>query len=348
MKLKQLFTSIFSFAAAIASSQTTITSATFMQAGQTFIQADDTLGFSTYDPGNAGANQVWDFTDFEESSFDTMDILNAASTPNAAQFPSANYAFYNRTDDTYGYFAVTPTLLTAIGVSGDQTDMFGSIAFNPAAREFKFPFNYLDTIHTRRGFQFAFSGADFGQPEVDSIRFSTLDVVIKEADAWGQLSLTSGTYNVLRLRESGMSYSTTAIKIPMVGWMQNGTDSTEVLSYTFQAEGIAVPILTLTMDADQDTVTSATAYKSSTVGIMKPAEKQLVNVYPNPVSDVLTVVSNHKLNLQIFDVTGKLLESHNLTESIRQLSVSHLSEGIYILHFTDANGNSSSERLIVQ
>ena len=55
-----------------------------------------------------------------------------------------------------------------------------------------------------------------------------------------------------------------------------------------------------------------------------------VEVFPNPVSDVLNIHSNlDVLNVEIYDISGaKLLES-----SDRQISISHLLSGNYFLKF---------------
>jgi hypothetical protein len=81
----------------------------------------------------------------------------------------------------------------------------------------------------------------------------------------------------------------------------------------------------------------------------------LVEVYPNPVDDKLTVeyimfggMTANTLN--IYDINGKLLMTKNITKAmdIIDINVSQLSAGTYILSFGKEEANSSSTKFIVK
>jgi hypothetical protein len=57
-----------------------------------------------------------------------------------------------------------------------------------------------------------------------------------------------------------------------------------------------------------------------------------LKVYPNPAKDVLNIELNYKKGfvINIFDVTGKLVETINGSEGINQINVAEFKKGFYI------------------
>ncbi|PID88892.1 MAG: hypothetical protein CSB02_00335 [Bacteroidia bacterium] len=81
--------------------------------------------------------------------------------------------------------------------------------------------------------------------------------------------------------------------------------------------------------------------------VMEPAEgiqaadKALgVSVYPNPANDYIEVsVSNmsvKKLNLQVYDLLGKLVQSYSTSQQTTRLNIKDLEKGVYILKVGNA------------
>lgn len=69
-------------------------------------------------------------------------------------------------------------------------------------------------------------------------------------------------------------------------------------------------------------------------------------IYPNPVSEVLTIDSEIDINLaQVFDLTGKeILQQANT----KQLNVSILPKGVYLLKIFDINGKYNVQKFVKQ
>ncbi len=76
--------------------------------------------------------------------------------------------------------------------------------------------------------------------------------------------------------------------------------------------------------------------------VMEPAEgmqeagKALgVSVYPNPANDYIEVVVSNmsvkKLNLQVYDFLGKLVQSHSISQQTTRLNIKDLKKGVYVL-----------------
>jgi hypothetical protein len=77
-----------------------------------------------------------------------------------------------------------------------------------------------------------------------------------------------------------------------------------------------------------------------------------LKLYPNPVSSeyLLTIRSNSNVEVQIVDLLGRLVRSpFSIRKYVRySLSMGHLASGIYIIKVIDGNGNTKSERLMVE
>ncbi len=62
------------------------------------------------------------------------------------------------------------------------------------------------------------------------------------------------------------------------------------------------------------------------------ANRQNLNVYPNPVLDVLNIDSDSKLSgVTVYDLTGKAVSSHTMAAQKNQINLSKLSPGVYVV-----------------
>ncbi len=68
--------------------------------------------------------------------------------------------------------------------------------------------------------------------------------------------------------------------------------------------------------------------QSSTLAV-SDLKNQKLKIYPNPVKDLLNIISNEQIaTIKIFDLSGRLLQSE---KAAAQLNVSHLAKGMYLL-----------------
>ena len=65
-------------------------------------------------------------------------------------------------------------------------------------------------------------------------------------------------------------------------------------------------------------------------------------VYPNPVEDVINIVSNLDIRVNLYDMSGKILKQ-NITE--KQIDLSNLPQGVYFLNI-EHEGNIYNKRII--
>jgi serine protease AprX len=67
-------------------------------------------------------------------------------------------------------------------------------------------------------------------------------------------------------------------------------------------------------------------------------------VYPNPATDILNIQrpsANEITTLRIFDVLGKSVLEQDITESSRQLDISAMAPGLYIMYFQSGNASKT-------
>ena len=87
-----------------------------------------------------------------------------------------------------------------------------------------------------------------------------------------------------------------------------------------------------------------------TLGINRLSENATVNIYPNPAKDKLNIeayFSDQSLYATICDMDGRAILHTDLVNGINAISVSGLSNGIYILKVSDSNGMSRMSKVTV-
>ena len=75
-----------------------------------------------------------------------------------------------------------------------------------------------------------------------------------------------------------------------------------------------------------------------TLGTSAADLSKLINIYPNPVTDVLKIASKEKvLNLQVYAADGKVVKVKS-NPSLDHLDVTHLPAGMYVLKIITSKG----------
>lgn len=73
-------------------------------------------------------------------------------------------------------------------------------------------------------------------------------------------------------------------------------------------------------------------------------------IYPNPVKEVLqiTSTSNQLITAKIYDINGKLLQSHSLEIGLSAIDVKALNQGLYFVVFKSKTGERVSKKFVKQ
>lgn len=313
--------------------QPTLTSATNAPvAGDKFVAHNfDTAGITW---GASGASATWNFGSVTTTNTDTATFMSCASTPFCDSFAGANLASFDGGD--YTYLISNTAAITAIGAHSDTN----YIHFIDPKVFMKFPFTYnnmfVDTSVVGL----------FGSAEMRYIDSNF-------ADAYGTLTLPTGTYNnVLRVHTK----STQTITI---GGMPFSTAATE--AYTWYASGFHSPLAIL----DVDTAGTGIPYvkearyytgNSSSTGINHTAKSNIqLELSPNPATDVLHISfdlqTEANATLEIVDLTGKTVykaNNFNIGSNNVTVSTAELQAGMYIVHLRTSNGITATKFSVIK
>ncbi len=72
-----------------------------------------------------------------------------------------------------------------------------------------------------------------------------------------------------------------------------------------------------------------------------------LSVFPNPTSGVMEIVSDEVMEqIEVMDVTGKVVFSEKLKVKSEKLDISHLSEGVYYLKVTYQNNTTAYKKIV--
>jgi hypothetical protein len=74
---------------------------------------------------------------------------------------------------------------------------------------------------------------------------------------------------------------------------------------------------------------------------------ELVEVYPNPVNNELTIESQEDMNqIEVYNITGQLLQTVNPTSSVVKINFSAYMQGVYLVKVYAINGDVTTSRVV--
>lgn len=115
------------------------------------------------------------------------------------------------------------------------------------------------------------------------------------------------------------------------------------------------PALTVDLDANKESITSIIFRESSKKmeGTYDPTSVSginsidRVNVYPNPVQNMLNITGAHGAAYTVSDITGRVMFSGNIASNNLSIDVSGINAGIYILNIAK-EGNTANVKFTKQ
>lgn len=347
--------SIFSFLllgffAGLAQAQPVISTSVLPNIGDVVtLTVADTINVN---PGNAGANQTWNFANLQPLSGTqptTNQYIAPAGTPYFGNFPSATIVTKVLQDTVvYAYFREEPNQFLYLGAGSIVYDQLFS---NPDA-QLKYPTNFNATYQD----DFAYS-TDAGNAFV----FYSEGSRTVKYDAYGTLTTPLGTFqNAMRIKATSSQIDSTGLpgfeiinqtNLTTYAWLVAGHPGTMASVYYTQT-------ITETRIVGFDTtiitspVTKAVNYVSaSSVGAFElaPSLEGItdLNLGPNPATDQLNLRfkannGEQDLKLLITDASGRVLQTQAfasvLGENTLPLSVGQLPSGAYFLTLTNGHG----------
>lgn len=93
---------------------------------------------------------------------------------------------------------------------------------------------------------------------------------------------------------------------------------------------------------------ACTERKCNTSNTLKINPEAKFQIYPNPAKEFISIKSESNGIVEIFNVQGKLVLSFEIPNVSHSISLSSLSNGLYLIQFRNAHGRFAVEKLIIQ
>ena len=85
--------------------------------------------------------------------------------------------------------------------------------------------------------------------------------------------------------------------------------------------------------------------KDPALGLSEVEVKSKLSIYPNPTSDYLYIKSDVAINeIQILDLNGRIINNASIVDN--RVYLGSIANGIYLVKILDADGNSTTEKII--
>jgi hypothetical protein len=110
---------------------------------------------------------------------------------------------------------------------------------------------------------------------------------------------------------------------------------------------LAFRYISTSTDAPTWEVDNATVYGVLQVGISE-IEEASIRIYPNPAIDMLNINCGDNGKVKIINLAGQSLMEIEARKGTNQLNVQHLSQGLYMIQFTNNTGAVSTQKLLIR
>ena len=324
------------------SAQITITTADIGIPGQVLHQATDS--FPTISVGTASATtQIWNMAALGQNAHDTLSFLAYSSAPNP-NFSTSNLILKEGWQNNYAYTVNNSSSMKTLGLSGTLPLMgyptFITQKYITSEDVVTFPYTYnssfTDNYRTYAKFYFGHPVTSSGiTVTVDSVRDHATIRKTAIVDAWGTLTTPLGTFDVIRSKETKITYDTVDAYYNFLGasWHNNtshSADSTTI--YNFWANGLGYVLVTAKMDST-GAVKKVDWLQSAPLGfgIKEVSKSESELIYPNPAKNEINFVADASKQkaIEIFDVAGRLIDTFTVTNNQTTINTSTFASGTY-------------------
>lgn len=127
---------------------------------------------------------------------------------------------------------------------------------------------------------------------------------------------------------SGMTLSTGTYA--SYQWNRNGTPITGAINQTYTMV-IESGDYTVTV-VDSNGCTGTSTIYNPTAGVPNVNSNDLINIYPNPTTGIISISTMQKANITITGIDGRLIATY---KAPKQIDLSSFSDGVYLLRITD-------------
>jgi len=341
------------------SAQVVITQSNFPTAGTTITRNVDTTKVE-FVPGVPGPGNVWNYGGLNADTTVTYNFVSPASTPYAAQYPTATLAI-EFAQDLYGYLKVDNAAAEELGFAGDAATlgMPGvnfEFKYNDPLTFIPFPAQLNTSFVDSAMGEIKLPGSAVGAPPlVDSVKVKRKVVRTGNFDASGSLTVNTQSWQDA-LRYKRLEQSVDSFFVLIGGSWQDAsvygfppTSETD-LSYEWYVNGQNYPVLIATMNEIGDSAVTREFY-APTSSKSSP-QTTITNLYPNPASDVLYFTGGfaNAQTIVIYNALGQKQDISSLVQPNQITTyVNNLSNGIYSYQILDKNSKViSTGKFVIQ
>lgn len=348
-KISTLFLSTALFVGANA--QITMNSNDIGDIGDTYIQRTDT-NKNIYAVGAAGTNQTWNFS-FQNWGEDTTELTNKNWTPYAAQFPGANLAGFNPNDPSGSDYFYINKSTADLRLMGGAVDVFGNgskeiLKWNPGRVLLKFPTAYGNTYSTPlyRAIKITVDTNISGPPPIDSIRYVSWETHFDTVDAWGSITLPSGTFASLRIQTISYRWDSIFVHSPLLPgtWtlITDAMDTTYTKTWWSNDPAAKFNLVEMRYDPLTGMNTDDITYlHAKYVNSVSELDKNYqANAYPVPANSELTI-SHPDIDagtILVYNASGQKVAEQRINSELSKVNVVNYSNGFYFYQIQTPTG----------
>jgi len=359
----------------VSNGQVTINNSIFPVPGDT-LRTVTTLNFTGFDKDLVGGDLAWDFTSVSGGFLSETIYSEPEEGEDSDLFPDADLLDNNTLQEIY--YKSFNNKVVEIGRSGidpvlnliDLTyENDGEALFRRA------PFSFGDAYTDESSF-FIKSDASV-LPDtllanipvtVDSLRLLVETKNEDEVDAWGTVELTSGTYDVLRVKRTSTTNAVIGAKVPFLGWVNIDPEEdifaglgdlldligeSSTVRYQFFANDNKELIANFAEDTDGNLV--SLTYKGDVTTSLSKINRKEENLltYPNPtygdVTFQLMNLPHDNYKVVVYNIVGKQLWESDIDylEGKLRADLSHLRKGTYFYSIINGSGHKITTRRIM-
>jgi len=299
-------------------------------------------------------------------SADTINFVNAASTPFATSIPASNLV--SKVGDSYTYYQKDVTGFYLSGLVVPTADFPVDLNFEYAPLNFvqkmpilSFPATYgMNQIaQTTTKFEFPFDTVitlGFVQATVSRVRINGTIKDTSKIDGFGQVQLPGGTFNCLRNIQTLKISFKAEVFASIFGLTPNWIEYSEpirditVKQVLLWANAKKSPIATFTLDSNGVVLNSSVQkiFLTNNRSIFSAQPEFEFTPYPNPAAEVLLFNSEKNLkSLKIFSLEGKKIFDVNLTSAQKTIQLEKIGNGIYWIEAEASQGIIARKKLII-
>lgn len=285
--------------------------------------------------GNPGASKTWNFSNLKKHQTSTSIVAPFSSSDPKN---SANLVLIEDGDTSILIKKTNSNIKILFETEDEYIQM----------NYFNFPLTYLSTSSDSIEKISVTTGADYGLPLIDSVRLHFITKIQTECDAWGSLTIPTGTYPALRINYTFEIIDWVEGKIKNGSYYKIPNNEYKMGSSIFMwvTNGKGFPIATYDTSEKEFTF-----YESGTLS-NRIFEKNNNNdiVAANPINENIFIKNNggESYKLVLTDICGKQIFDKEIIagEELNE-SASYLLKGTYILNVINKKkGNSSYIKLI--